>query len=77
MGKFARNDIGENFGVTMRMGWKARSRGDAVFIEHTECTERFEARIRVGRKGEGVESVQPSVVGVPSGGRRAESDLSI
>ena len=64
MFEFAADDVApdEEFGVRVRA--KARAAFYAVFVDHAEGTERFVGRVVVGGEGEGVEGVEPAVVGV-------------
>ena len=68
MGELAAEEVGEYFGVAVRVGGEAVERGDPVFVEDAEGAEGFEARVVVGGEGEGVVGVEPAVVSVAARG---------
>ncbi len=64
MRQFAREDVGEDFGVAVRVGGKAVVGRDAVFVEDAQGAEGLEGWVVVLGEGEGVVGAEPAVVGV-------------
>lgn len=71
MRELAGEDVGEDFGVAVRVRREAGAGRHAVFVEHAQGAELLELRGVVLREGEGVVAVEPAVVGVPPGGGAA------
>lgn len=69
--ELAREDVGEDFGVAVRVRREAGAGRHAVFVEHAQGAELLELRGVVLREGEGVVAVEPAVVGVPPSGGAA------
>jgi hypothetical protein len=67
----AAEDEGEDLLRPVPVRREARAGRDAVLVQHAERTEVLEARVLVVREAEGVEGLQPAVVGGAALARRA------
>ena len=54
---------------------KARSAGNPVVVEHAQNTEMVARWIPVGRERKGMRSLEPAVVGGPTGGGGVKNSL--
>lgn len=73
----ARHDVAEDEELGVRVGAEAGGRLDAVLVDDAEGPEGLVQRVRrvVRGEAEGVEGVEPVVVGVAALGPRALGDL--
>jgi len=62
MCQFAAEDIAEDFGISMRMGWEALASIYSIFVQNPQTSKVLEARIVVISETEGMVAVEPSVV---------------
>ena len=77
MGKFSTQDVGEYFGVAVRVGWEAGFRRDPVFVQDAQIAEGLVTWVEVGRKGEGVIRIQPAMIGMAAGRGGAKRDVCV
>ena len=77
MGKLSTQDVGENFGVAVRVSREAGLRRDTVFVEDAQTAEGLKAWVEVGGKGEGMVRIQPAMIGMAAGRRGAKGDLCV
>lgn len=77
MGELAGEDVGEDFGVSMRMSRESGLGSHAVFVEDAKSSKVLESWIIITCEGEGVVRVEPSVVGVPTLSRRTFDDFGV
>lgn len=71
MFELAGDDVRPDEELGVGVGAEARAALDAVFVDDAQGAEGCEARVVVGGEGEGVEGVEPVVVGVAAGVPRA------
>lgn len=74
MREFAGEDVGEDFGVAVRVCGEAGLGRDAVFVEDAQGAEGLEGWVVVLAEGEGVVGVEPAVVGVAAVAAAAGDD---
>ena len=75
--EFSAEDVAEDLGIAMRMGGKAGLGSHAVFVENAEGAVILVAGVEVAGEGEGVEGVEPTVVGVAAGRGRVGNDFGV
>lgn len=67
-------DVGEDFGVAVRVRGEAGLGRDAVFVQHAQGAEGLEGWVVVLGEGEGVVGVEPAAVGVAAVAAAAGDD---
>ena len=77
MRELAAEDVGEDFGVPVIVRGEAGAGSDAVFVQDAQATEGGVLRGVIGREGEGMVGIQPSMVCVAALGGGARGDLGV
>lgn len=77
MRKFAAEDVAEDLGIAMGVGWKAILTTDAILIEHAQRAKVLELGIVVVCEAESVIRVEPAVVGMSSLARATRDDFGV
>lgn len=75
--QFAVQDVGEDLGVTVGVGWEAVLGVDSVFIEDSQTAKVLELGIVVVGEAEGMVGVKPSVISVASVVGATRNDLCV
>lgn len=75
--ELAGQDVAPDAEFCVRVLAEARAAGDAVFVDYAQGTEGFVGGVVVAGEGEGVEGVEPAVVGVASLIPRSLCDFEI
>ena len=70
----ALEDIGNDLHVAMAMRREAAAGRDAVLVDHAQRAETHVPRIDVTGEGEGVETVEPAMVGMAALGGRSDDN---
>ncbi len=75
MRQFAREYVGEDFGIAVRVRGKSGLGRDAVFVQDAQGAEGLEGWVVVLGEGEGVVGVEPAVASVAAVAASAGDDL--
>lgn len=67
MFELAGDDVAPDPELGVAVFAEACAAGDAVFVDHAQGAEGFVAWVVIAGEGEGVEGVEPAVVGVAAG----------
>lgn len=77
MCQFAIEDVAEDLGVAVRMGWEAGATCDSVLIEDSQRSEILKFWIVIVCKAEGMIRVQPAVVAMATLAGASRDDFGV